>query len=325
MDHPSAPPTADWSSTSTSAITAVPLPPRAKVIVDKVQARPVWSLESEGEKLLEGCGKPDGVCCNTQKEEMSRTLIDPDVMRDLVIGLADGLTVPFALTAGLSALGSTHLVVTGGVAELISGALSMGIGGFFASQADRDQFLYILKNTRERLRTSCTSELRREAHAILAPVGIEPKVSSAVADSLLRVERETVFTVPSRNFKGYMTGQVGNDPGLSTFLVRFGEGMEETTRLRTFTSGFTVGMGYLLGGIIPLLPYIICKDSVLTALWWSIGVTGITLLVFGSLKAWFTGAGKGAWGVTYGAVSTLAIGGAAAAASYGVVKALQKA
>ncbi|EEB88544.1 hypothetical protein MPER_13562, partial [Moniliophthora perniciosa FA553] len=85
---------------------------------------------------------PDGVCCKQLKED-ERQLINPDVVRDVIIGLSDGLTVPFALTAGLSSLGTSRIVVLGGVAELIAGAISMGIGGFLASQAERDHYRYL--------------------------------------------------------------------------------------------------------------------------------------------------------------------------------------
>ncbi|KIJ36894.1 hypothetical protein M422DRAFT_91520, partial [Sphaerobolus stellatus SS14] len=86
---------------------------------------------------------PDGVCCKELKDEDDRQLLNPDVVRDIVIGLSDGLTVPFALTAGLSSLGESRLVVVGGVAELIAGAISMGIGGFLASQSERDHYRFL--------------------------------------------------------------------------------------------------------------------------------------------------------------------------------------
>lgn len=81
-------------------------------------------------------------------------------------------------------------------------------------------------------------------------------------------------------------------------------------------------MGYLLGGLIPLLPYFfIAKASV--ALIWSSVITGIVLLIFGAVKSRVTGAGKGVSGVVWGAVSTLAVGGVAAGAAFGIVRALE--
>ena len=81
-----------------------------------------------------------------------------------VIGLSDGLTVPFALTAGLSSLGESKLVILGGFAELIAGAISMGIGGFLASQAERDHYLYLRKHTASRVSRSCDGEMEREGY-----------------------------------------------------------------------------------------------------------------------------------------------------------------
>lgn len=74
--------------------------------------------------------RPRAVCCRELRGEDERHLIDPDIVRDVIIGLSDGLTVPFGLTAGLSSLGSSRLVVVGGLAELVSGAISMGVGGY---------------------------------------------------------------------------------------------------------------------------------------------------------------------------------------------------
>ena len=98
-----------------------------------------------------------------------------------MIGLSDGLTVPFALTAGLSSLGESKLVILGGIAELIAGAISMGIGGFLASQAERDHYRYLRKVTAARVIRSCDGEMEREVHAVLGPVGVEEKVSRQVA------------------------------------------------------------------------------------------------------------------------------------------------
>lgn len=97
--------------------------------------------------------------------------------------------------------------------------------------------------------------------------------------------------------------------------------MQETTRLRMIVSGITVGMGYLIGGIIPLMPYLIVKDDVLLALWYSIGFTSLVLLLFGAAKTWYTGAGqgKGKVGILVGAVWTLGIAATAAACAFGLV------
>lgn len=172
-----------------------------------------------------------------------------------VIGLSDGLTVPFALTAGLSSLGESKLVVVGGVAELIAGAISMGIGGFrkfpssgflltgdlrrnmlinsffllaVASQSERDHYRFLRKQTAARVIRSCDGEMEREVHTILGPVGVDERLSRQVADCLRKVELDSHGL--GANSSGASSEEDGglrwsNDVGLTAFLLKFGEGL----------------------------------------------------------------------------------------------------
>lgn len=179
-----------------------------------------------------------------------------------VIGLSDGLTVPFALTAGLSSLGESKLVILGGIAELIAGAISMGIGGFLASQAERDHYRYLRKTTAARVLRSCDGEMEREVHAVLGPVGVDEKVSRMVAQCLREVEMSSGGEGSSSTAgEGEEEAGLkwGNTVGLSAFLLKFGEGLDEVPTTRLYMSAFTIGMGYLVGGLIPLLPYFFGK------------------------------------------------------------------
>ena len=179
-----------------------------------------------------------------------------------VIGLSDGLTVPFALTAGLSSLGESKLVILGGFAELIAGAISMGIGGFLASQAERDHYLYLRKHTASRVSRSCDGEMEREVYAVLGPVGVDEKTSRMVAKSLRDVELDTEGEGSSSSSSSSAEDgglKWSTSVGLTSFLLKFGEGLEEIPTKRMYISAFTIGMGYLLGGFIPLLPYFFCK------------------------------------------------------------------
>src|ERR1700761_6121979 len=97
---------------------------------------------------------------------------------------------------------------------------------------------------------------------------------------------------------------------------------EEVPTKRLYISAFTIGMGYLLGGLIPLLPYFFI-DKAQVALIYSCIVTGIVLLIFGAIKARVTGASAGMGGIVWGAVSTLLVGGIAAGAAFGIVRALE--
>ncbi|KAJ7485913.1 VIT family-domain-containing protein [Mycena latifolia] len=264
--------------------------------------------------------RPDGICCKELKGD-DRSLVDPDVVRDVVIGLSDGLTVPFALAAGLSSLGESRIVVLGGVAELIAGAISMGIGGFLASQAERDHYRFLRSTTSARVQRSCDSEMEREVAEVLAPVGVDDATCRAVARCLRNVE------VPAHNHPNDLesapvTLRWSKEVGLTPFLLKFGEGLEEVPTSRLYISAATIGAGYLVGGIIPLLPYFFIPRAQV-ALGWSALVTGLVLLVFGAVKARVTGAGVGAGGYVWGAVSTLFVGGVAAAAAFGIVKALE--
>jgi len=225
----------------------------------------------------------------------------------------------------------------------------MGIGGFLASKAERDHFYYTRKHTRDRVLRSCSGEMQREVHAVLGPVGVDEKISRQVADSLLALEDEravaTAATAEETNAvqrRSWLTPRswsIGKsqaermsdnesgprwseDVGLTAFLLKFGEGMEEVPSARLYISAFTIGMGYFIGGLVPLLPYFWINPAT-TALLYSCLVTGIILLIFGAVKQHVTGAVGGVRGYLWGAVSTLFVGGAAAGAAFGIVRALE--
>ncbi|KAG6334887.1 hypothetical protein ID866_4196 [Astraeus odoratus] len=295
----------------------------------------IWSLESAtvatSSAIQVRCDRLDregGVCCKDLKgKEDHRTLIDPDVVRDVIIGLSDGLTVPFALTAGLSSLGNSRYVVMGGLAELIAGAISMGIGGFLASQAERDHYRFLRRQTMSRLHHTCMGEMEREVFSVLGPVGVDERTAQAVAKCLRDVECDatdvgSTTTRASVRDEEKQGTEGKKDVGLTPFLLRFGQGVEEVPTKRLYISAITIGLGYLVGGIIPLLPYFFISRAHI-ALLYSCIVTSIVLLIFGTVKARVTGAANNLLGYIWGAVSTLLVGGAAAAAAYGMVVLLE--
>ncbi|EGG00490.1 uncharacterized protein MELLADRAFT_39660 [Melampsora larici-populina 98AG31] len=297
---------------------------------------------------LDKCDKhkrPQAICCRDLKGDDDRHLIDPDIVRDIIIGLSDGLTVPFGLTAGLSSLGSSRLVVVGGIAELISGAISMGVGGYLASEAERDHFRYLQRTTRERVARSCSGEMEREVHEVLGPIGLDESISRTVTGALLRVEAEMnevnepiqseswlrqLMKIVARKPKSNASSEPGpsqlrwaNDVGVTAFLLKFGEGLEEVPESRLYISALTIGTAYFIGGLVPMAPYFFI-DSAQIALYWSIGIMFITLLIFGIFKAYFTGAKIGFFGYLKASSATIVVGGSAAAASWLIVKALEK-
>ncbi|CAH7686539.1 VIT family-domain-containing protein [Phakopsora pachyrhizi] len=246
-------------------------------------------------------------------DEDERNLIDPDIVRDVIIGLSDGLTVPFGLTAGLSSLGSSRLVVLAGLAELISGAISMGIGGYLASEAERDRFLYRKKFFKVRSQEQMISkELSMEA---------ENSASSGWLKTLLRkISRKPKVYNEIKGQASLKTEELDSleSLGITQFLLKFSEGMEDIPTIRLYISAFTIGVSYFLGGLIPMTPYFFVEKA-FEALRWSILVMFLTLALFGALKAYFTGAQIGTWGYFKGSISTIIVGGGAAAASYFLV------
>ena len=144
-----------------------------------------------------------------------------------MIGLSDGLTVPFALAAGLSSLGTSRIVVMGGIAELIAGAISMGIGGFLGSQAERDHYRYQQHSLAKRVNNSCSGELERGVYRVLGPVGVDERTCRSVMDCLKEVE--TNYQGGSVNRSGIDEENTrqkwANTVGLTAFLLKFELGL----------------------------------------------------------------------------------------------------
>ncbi len=214
-------------------------------------------------------------------------------VRDIVIGMADGLTVPFALAAGLSgAVASSGLVVTAGLAEIAAGSIAMGLGGYLAAKTDLEHY------ASERLR-----ELRETQHI---PEREAEEVSEIFRGYGLRDEQiapliETLQANPTQ---------------WVDFMMRFELGLEEPHPTRARISAWTIALSYVVGGLIPLLPYMVFSD-IHTALWWSVAVTPVALFVFGYVKSGFTGVPP--W---RGGFQTVLVGGLAAAAAFGIARLL---
>lgn len=218
-----------------------------------------------------------------------------EIVRDIIIGFADGLTVPFALTAGLSSLGSNKLVIIGGLAELFSGAISMGLGGYLASITDRDHYNAEEKRERDEVATKPDVE-REEIFQIMSKYGISRETTAPMVDEL-----------------------AANTDLWVQFMMDFELGLDKPKTSRAWISAGSLGLSYFLGGLIPMIPYFAMSD-VTHALFVSIGITVVILLIFGYIKNWVTVGTKRSG--AYGAVQTLVIGVLAAATSYGIVRAL---
>ena len=190
------------------------------------------------------------------------TKIDPRIISDLIIGLSDGLTVPFALTAGLSSLGDSKLVITGGFAELISGAISMGLGGYLGAKSELDYYKSEVKLERRKFYQD-TNLVNHDIEDIL--LSINPNFTDETILSFIK--------------------DLQNEPELMLdFIIKYGRGLDEPAENRQIISATTIGGGYLAGGLVPLLPYFFVS-GVGTGLLCPIIVMAITLFLFGYIKA----------------------------------------
>ncbi|CAB3390115.1 VIT1/CCC1 transporter family protein [Kyrpidia spormannii] len=215
----------------------------------------------------------------------------PDVIRDIVIGMADGLTVPFALAAGLSgAVSVTTLIVTAGVAEIAAGAIAMGLGGYLAARTDREHYFAELERERTEV-VELPDREKQEVRDILTQWGLNEQEAESVIRALSRDPRRWV-----------------------DFMMKFELGLEEPEPKRARNSSLTIGLSYIAGGIIPLAPYMLMSNPV-TALIISVVVTLIALFIFGFVKGKFTGVKpwKSAW-------QTTVVGGLAAGVAFLVAK-----
>ncbi|HEV7505396.1 MAG TPA: VIT1/CCC1 transporter family protein [Thermoanaerobaculia bacterium] len=214
-------------------------------------------------------------------------------VRDVVIGMSDGLTVPFALAAGLSgAVASSNIVVTAGLAEIAAGAIAMGLGGYLAARSDAEHY---------------AKERRREDQEIVEQPDAEKEEVKEIflAYGLDEPEANQIVEAMSRRPKAW-----------ADFMMRFELGLEEPNPKRALTSAMTIGLSYIAGGSIPLAPYFFVHRAS-SALLVSIALTLLALMVFGYVKGRLTGAHP-----VRGAFQTVAIGGIAAAAAFAIAKAV---
>ena len=213
------------------------------------------------------------------------------VVRDLVIGMSDGLTVPFALAAGLSgAVSSSRIVLTAGLAELAAGAIAMGLGGYLAARGDAEHYRSEQRREASEVRDKPDVEAAEVIEA-LAPFGLTAQECEPLVQSLRRDPQRWV-----------------------AFMMRFELGLEPPIPGRAIRSALTIGGSYVAGGLIPLFPYMLNQDRS-TALGLSIAVTLLALVLFGYLKGRITG--TGAW---RSALQTTLIGGLAAAAAFTIAR-----
>ncbi len=228
-----------------------------------------------------------------QTPHIERHFTAGEVVRDVVIGMSDGLTVPFALAAGISgAIDNSRLVVVAGLAEIAAGSIAMGLGGYLAARSDAEHYASERLREEEEVK-EIPDEEAREVMNVFTEYGLTRDEAAPVVEAMTRKPKEWV-----------------------DFMMRFELGLEEPDPKRAVQSALTIAGSYIAGGFIPLSPYMLFHSS-RQALLWSAIVTLVALGVFGYIKGRFTGSRPGR-----SALQTVVIGGLAAGAAFPIAKAI---
>jgi VIT1/CCC1 family predicted Fe2+/Mn2+ transporter len=212
-----------------------------------------------------------------------------DKVRDFVIGMSDGLTVPFALAAGLSgAVDSNAIVITAGLAEIAAGSIAMGLGGYLAGRTEIEHY-----DSEERREYDEIEKLHHveieETKEIFAAYGLDDDLQDKVAQAIAKDKKKWV-----------------------DFMMRFELGLDKPDKNRAHQSAFIIGISYVIGGLIPLTAYFF-TDNTNEGLLYSTIITLICLLIFGLVKSKLTGQP-----LFKGALRVALVGAAAAAAAFGI-------
>lgn len=214
-----------------------------------------------------------------------------DLIKDIIIGMSDGLTVPFALAAGLSGvINNNSLIVISGLAEIAAGCISMGLGGYLAGETEVDQYNHLLENEYKSIETNPEEELRHVEEAI-SSFGVDDDLTKKVAAQITRDKEHW-----------------------ANFMMQVELKVEKPHIERAHRSAITIGLSYLVGGLVPLLPYVFA-DTVGDGFKYSCIFTIMALIIFGYFKSKVTGQS-----LLWGTVKVTSIGVIAATAAYFLAK-----
>ena len=228
-----------------------------------------------------------------QTPHIERHFTSSDVVRDIVIGMSDGLTVPFALAAGLTgAIEQTGIIVTAGLAEIAAGSIAMGLGGYLAAKSDAEH--YAKEREREKREVAeIPHEEMREVAEVFQAYGLTEEETWPIVQALRRQPKNWI-----------------------DFMMRFELGLEKPEPRRAVISAVTIAGAYVAGGFVPLAPYIF-THSASNALFVSVGLTLFALFAFGYVKGRFTGTKP-----LRSALQTTLIGSVAAGAAFAIARAI---
>ncbi len=217
-----------------------------------------------------------------------------DLLRDVVIGMSDGLTVPFALAAGLSgAVGNSSIIIIAGIAEIAAGSIAMGLGGYLAGKTEQDHYDSEVKREYDEVENLRPREIE-ETKEFFANIGLSPALQDQATEEIAQDKDRWV-----------------------DFMMKYELGLEKPDPKRATKSALNIGLSYIAGGIIPLSPYFFISNST-EALKISVVATLVCLFVFGYFKSKITGVHP-----LWGAIKVTLIGAVAAAAAFGVAKLFQ--
>ncbi|MEI8278578.1 MAG: VIT1/CCC1 transporter family protein [Bacteroidota bacterium] len=215
-----------------------------------------------------------------------------DLVTDIVIGMSDGLTVPFALAAGLSgAAGITsNLITTAGLAEVAAGSIAMGLGGYLAGRTEVDHYYSEVKREEYEVEHLPEKE-KQEVRDVFADYGLSKETQDLIANEMAKDKEKWI-----------------------DFMMKYELGLDKPDPKRARNSAFNIGVSYIVGGMIPLSPYFFMTHPA-DGLIWSCGITILCLFIFGFFKAKVTG--QNPWG---GALRVTVIGSIAAGAAFFIAK-----
>lgn len=222
---------------------------------------------------------------------MENHLKSSEFISDIVIGMSDGLTVPFALAAGLSgAVDNNNIVITAGIAEIVAGCIAMGLGGYLAGKTEQHHYENELKREYEEVERVPEKELE-EVKEVFADYGLSPESQHLIAVELSKDKDKWV-----------------------DFMMKFELGLEKPHPNRARNSALTIGTSYIVGGLLPLTAYFFTANPI-DGLLLSAIITTICLFIFGYFKSKVTGQPP-----IMGALKVTCIGLLAAGAAFGIAK-----
>ena len=228
---------------------------------------------------------------DTHLHHEEQHLKSSDALTDIVIGMSDGLTVPFALAAGLSgAVDSTGIIVIAGIAEIAAGSIAMGLGGYLAGKTEQDHYNSELKREFYEVDNLRHKEVE-ETKEFFASIGLSEELQNKATEEIAQDKKHWV-----------------------DFMMKYELGLNKPDPKRATKSALNIGLSYVVGGLVPLSPYFFVHNPG-DGLKISAAVTLLCLFIFGFFKSKITGVNA-----LWGAVRVTLIGAVAAAAAFGVAK-----